>query len=43
MEEQEEEELTGVRATAAEQWRACREDGDLLEQCIVEEEERRWR
>jgi hypothetical protein len=43
MKEQEEEELTRVRATAVEQRRACREDGDLPEQYTTEEGERRQR
>jgi hypothetical protein len=37
-----EEELTGVGSTVMEQQRACREDGDLPEQCTDKEEERRW-
>jgi hypothetical protein len=41
MEEEQEEELTGVGSMAAEQRRACKENGDLPEQCSIEEEE--WR
>jgi hypothetical protein len=41
MGEQQEEELIGVGSTAAEQLQVSREDGDLPEQCTVEEEERR--
>jgi hypothetical protein len=41
MKEQEEEELIGVRAMVMEQWRACKEDGDLPEHGTIEEEE--WR
>jgi hypothetical protein len=43
MEEEQEEELTGVESTAVDQRRASRENGDLPKQCTGEEEERRRR
>jgi hypothetical protein len=39
----EEEELTGIMASAAEQLRACSEGGDLPKQCAVGEDEARRR
>jgi hypothetical protein len=43
MEEEQEEELTGVESMVVDQRRASRENGDLPKQCTGEEEEQRQR